>query len=635
MATSLAAKGSSGPAALPFPDMGATGVASRIVARLRKAIGKMQIVTGTALLLSINIALLMTVCILFLAVRGADMAAESALRARADRVEILHEIGRTTNQLSRVARAYAVTGEERYRGYHDDIVAIREGQQARPDPYDRTYWDLVIAGRAQRANGRFVSLLQLAREADFSPRKLALIEQAEQAGDAMIAFERQAMRASSADAQLALFSSRHALDTAAVMRPLDTLLRLVDDPTGDSVVAAQARASRWAALFLATLCLSAAAAFASSWILVVRVVRPVGRLSAAMTQIACDPDERLIPYLDRRDEIGRMARALHAFRAAMEERDRLHESEHRTTRRREEEAGSHAHALRDASARNARAQAVEALVHGFTGELLTAMGAVQTASDELNECAQTITLVAHGTERRVTEVEGGGRDTAAHVDTVASTCRQLARATGEIEVQTGKSIASAERAVEAVRRTDATVDQLIALSENIHGVVTLISSIATKTNRLAINATIEAAHAGEAGRGFAIVAAEVKSLARQTAAAADDISHQLGAVRNGSRETAAMVDVIARSIVESREITLAIGSAVERQASATGEISKNADRAAELTRGCAASMATIRTTTGHTHAAIARMIDAVSALTGTGASVTRFVDRFADDVRKV
>lgn len=634
MATSIEAQRFALPPPIPLAAVKGATVAAPF-RRLRQKLGGMQIVTGTAVLLSVNIGLLLAVCLLFFTVRAADTAVEDALRARADRLEIVNELGRATTQLSRVARAFAVTGEPRYRAYYDDMLAIREGRTARPDPYDRTYWDLVIAGMPQRANGRAVSILQLGREAGFRPRNLMLFERAKQAGDAIIAVERDAMREPSASAQETLFSSRHAVATAAVMKPLDTLLRLVEKGSDSTVVAVQARASAWTTLLLATLCLAAVVALASSWSLVVRVVRPLSRLSAAMTHTVRERDDRPIPYIDRRDEIGQLASILHGARATIRMRERIHDAELQTTTRRDEEAAGHARALRDAAARNARAEAVETLVHGFTGDLLQAMTAVQEASSQLNECAQTMTQVAHGTERRVGEVEQGGRDTTANVDTVASACRQLARATGEIEIQTNKSISSADRAVEAVRRTGATVDLLRLNSERIQGIVALIGRIATKTNRLAINATIEAAHAGTAGRGFAVVAAEVKSLARQTAAAADEISDQLGAVRAASHETVLMVDDITSSIAESREITLAIGSAVEQQANATSEISRNADRAAERTRQSATSMATIRVTTGHTHAAIARMIEAASVLTGTSEAVTRFVDRFADDVRKV
>ena len=132
-----------------------------------------------------------------------------------------------------------------------------------------------------------------------------------------------------------------------------------------------------------------------------------------------------------------------------------------------------------------------------------------------------------------------------------------------------------------------------------------------------------------------MVAAEVKTLARQTAEAADEIAAKLGALQAGARDTAATVDGIAGSIAGTRAIGLAIGDAVDAQASATGDISFSADLAARRTRDCADTMAAIRAGAGHTHEAIARVMVAAETLTGTNDAVARHVQRFADDVRRV
>ncbi len=79
------------------------------------------------------------------------------------------------------------------------------------------------------------------------------------------------------------------------------------------------------------------------------------------------------------------------------------------------------------------------------------------------------------------------------------------------------------------------VDTLAERSQEINGIVDLISGIASQTNLLALNAAIEAARAGEAGRGFAVVAGEIRSLAEKTALATDDIVRKIGEVQGEIR----------------------------------------------------------------------------------------------------
>lgn len=603
-------------------------------ARVRSAIAEAPISASTAVLLSANLALLLAVCLLFFMVQSANNTAAAALQSRDQRLEIANEFARTSDEMTRAARAYAVTRDPRYRSFYDTILAIRDRRHARPLPYGRTYWSMVIAGQPQNAEGRRVPLARLAREAGFDGANMVLLSRSARAEEALAAIERKAMRLPPAEGRALLFSNQYSVAKADVMELLDTVLRLVEHRSDAKVDEAQDRASWLAALFFAALCAAAAVATASAWRFVSHVVQPLCRLSAFMDRTARAPDDEPIPYVERRDEIGRMARALAGFRSAIVERDRLNDAEQRLARHRDEDFAAHRHALEEAAARTQRAAVMEDLVHGLGHDLGSALVAVEEASGELNECAHTMTLVAHGAEKHLAQAEAGGRDTAEHVDAVAATCRQLARATGEIETQTERSIASADEAVDAVRRTRITVEALMGYSENIQGIVALIGQIANKTNRLAINATIEAAHAGEAGRGFSVVAAEVKSLARQTTAAADEVSLQLGQVREGSRQTFGMVDAIARSIADAREISLAIGSAVEQQATATGEISLSADLAAKRTRDSADTIAAIRHGAQHAHQAIGRVVVAASALTGTNDAVRYHVDRFAGSVRQ-
>ncbi len=80
------------------------------------------------------------------------------------------------------------------------------------------------------------------------------------------------------------------------------------------------------------------------------------------------------------------------------------------------------------------------------------------------------------------------------------------------------------------------IDTLAAHSQEINGIVDLISGIASQTNLLALNAAIEAARAGDAGRGFAVVASEIRHLAERTALATNDIVHKINEIQTETKQ---------------------------------------------------------------------------------------------------
>lgn len=117
--------------------------------------------------------------------------------------------------------------------------------------------------------------------------------------------------------------------------------------------------------------------------------------------------------------------------------------------------------------------------------------------------------------------------------------------------------------------------QLSVAAEKVTSVVTLINSIAEKTNLLALNATIESARAGEAGKGFAVVANEVKTLASQTANAITDITTQVNEMRVSAGSTADAIKHMCDTIVSINKIASDIASTIEEQQASTAEIARN------------------------------------------------------------
>ena len=108
-----------------------------------------------------------------------------------------------------------------------------------------------------------------------------------------------------------------------------------------------------------------------------------------------------------------------------------------------------------------------------------------------------------------------------------------------------------------------TIRQLAESSGRIGEVVGLISDIAEQTNLLALNATIEAARAGEAGKGFAVVASEVKSLANQTGKATEEISAQVCEIQSVTQGVVSAIEGFGQTVEKMNELSNSVTQSVE------------------------------------------------------------------------
>ena len=355
-------------------------------------------------------------------------------------------------------------------------------------------------------------------------------------------------------------------------------------------------------------------AIGAVWLTMRNIVRPLGDLSRVIG--AMGTSDVVIPHADRTDEIGDMARALKTFQnssAAMEEL-------------RKEQAGAQEIQID-------RANKLANAIADFEMTIGDIVNTVSSASTQLESAATSLTKTAEDTQNLSDTVAASSEEASANVQTVASATEELSSSVHEIARRVHESSQIAGEAVRQAEKTDARINQLSQAAGRIGDVVNLITAIAQQTNLLALNATIEAARAGDAGRGFAIVAQEVKALAAQTAKATEEISTQIAGMQTATQDSVVAIKDISGTITRISEIAAAIAAAVEEQGAATQEISRNVQQAAVGTTQVASNITAVNRGAAETGSASTQVLSSAQSLSTESNHLKLEVDKFLATVR--
>ncbi len=345
------------------------------------------------------------------------------------------------------------------------------------------------------------------------------------------------------------------------------------------------------------------------------ITRPLSRLSGTMDALADGDTDVTVIGTERQDEIGPMARAVEAFRVGIAERARLERQ-----------------ADEDDAARRARQERVELLIDGFRSTARDAVDNVLSNTGAMRQAADAMTGMSQQTSERAGGAMSASEVASSNVQTVAAAAEELAATIAEIAGKVATTTETVSRVADMTNDANGKVGSLAEAAQRIGDVVRLISDIAEQTNLLALNATIEAARAGEAGRGFAVVASEVKSLANQTAKATEEISAQINAVQESTGAAVKAIEDISEVMGEVDTTTAAIAAAVEEQGAATSEISRNAQLAADGTRDVVENTDGVTKDAEQTAVTASEVLAALSAVEEQAVSLRSEVGRFLDDV---
>lgn len=204
------------------------------------------------------------------------------------------------------------------------------------------------------------------------------------------------------------------------------------------------------------------------------------------------------------------------------------------------------------------------LLRGLQGAYRQSAAVINAAGVKMQASSEQLAFVARLAAENAT-----------NVSTVATACEELKASGSDISTQTAESTQLTQGAVDQATQVSTAVQALTLAAQKIDGIVGVISKVAGQTNLLALNATIESARAGEHGKGFGVVATEVKELSRSTARATEEIGLQVEKMQETVRAVERLIEGISESICRIDDITVEIARSVGAQVKATTEISRS------------------------------------------------------------
>ncbi|MFQ1618023.1 methyl-accepting chemotaxis protein [Aeromonas veronii] len=496
--------------------------------------------------LLLSVITLILLSLVFFAYSWAGKQLEESYRQQYVSYLLADELRQSSDDLTRLGRTYVITKDPAYEQQYMRILAIRNGEQPRPDGYNRIYWDFVAAnGQNPRPDSNVRrGLIDLMKDAGFTDGELAKLNEAKNNSDALVNTEVAAFKlvqqtdgdpvANQQKAIAMMHDRAYHQNKGRIMSPIDDFYVMMEQRNHEAVESAIANTDMLRYLFIAL-----------GLVLMFFLWRT---------------------YRSLLDLVGTSVEQLKTDLHMMAEGD--------FSRPIKVPAGSK--------------ESLIGLLGGMQTTLKGIIAKVSHSTEELSHSADSIAQIAEQTAQFATDQQTSTQTMAAaieelvvsisHLSDNATHADELSKVSANtLEEGSGvikETLGSIENISTTVGDAASTISELNGHTQQISEIIGVIRGIADQTNLLALNAAIEAARAGEQGRGFAVVADEVRNLASRSAASTQQITGMISKIQSGAdasiRSMENTVNNVSRGVTLANQTGEAIASIQSHASNLTG-----------------------------------------------------------------
>lgn len=227
--------------------------------------------------------------------------------------------------------------------------------------------------------------------------------------------------------------------------------------------------------------------------------------------------------------------------------------------------------------------------------LSTVSESLSSVSEKTHSQAETVSEAAQSISEDMNELVRSTHQAVTNIDTIANSADEMnatvsgaAHASGTTRDMMSRVVTRAHRAYERTKALEKSAQDITVITDT-------ITDISESTNLLSLNASIEAARAGDAGKGFAIVATEIKGLAGEVAEATCEIKKQIDGMRSSTEQTVSDIGEISELISQADGMAVELATSMETQSAKTKEIAESVSMASVGIKAITANLSSSKT----------------------------------------